>query len=373
MRQCGDAEFIDLLSNVRTADTQPCDIRLVESRVIKPQSSNYPQNALHIFAENTSAKRHNLEMLYSIEGNILTIPPKDQFPKSIPRQKIIEVLNRNQSETRGLAGVLDIKLNARVILTVNIDLPDRLVDGQLGTVYKCIRTDSERNVSKIYIKIDDSKAGLKSMNSYAFVKQQLWVPIEKTEFDIKIKSSKTSSPVIKRTQYPLMLAWTCTVLKVQGLSLTQIVGSFQLLKQRQFNYGQICVALSRVTTLEGLYILGPFLDDSIRGNPLALVKYSGMRTESILSVEVVEDTHQESLIVILLNVRSLHKHVTDLALDERLKKSEIICLTETQLIPNSDIPEIATLQGFEVAYNNNQDRFESTAECTKVDTHNFSY
>ena len=103
MRQCGDAEFIDLLSNVRTADTQPCDIRLVESRAIKPQSSNYPQNALHIFAENTSAKRHNLEMLYSIEGNILTIPPKDQFPKSIPRQKIIEVLNRNQSETRGLA------------------------------------------------------------------------------------------------------------------------------------------------------------------------------------------------------------------------------------------------------------------------------
>ena len=204
MRQCGDAEFIDLLSNVRTADTQPCDIRLVESRVIKPQSSNYPQNALHIFAENTSAKRHNLEMLYSIEGNILTIPPKDQFPKSIPRQKIIEVLNRNQSETSGLAGVLDIKLNARVMLTVNIDLQDRLVNGQLGTV-KCIRTDSGRNVSKIYITFDDSKAGLKKMKSDAFGKQDLWVPIDKTEVDIKIKSSKTSSPVIKRTQYPLML------------------------------------------------------------------------------------------------------------------------------------------------------------------------
>ena len=59
----------------------------------------------------------------------------------------------------------------------------------------------------------------------------------------------------------------------------------------------------------------------------------------------------------LVNVRSHNKCVTDLALDERLTKSDIICLTETQLIPNSDIPEIATLQGFEVAYNNNQDRF----------------
>ena len=218
------------MNNVRTGDTQPYDIRLLESRVIKPQSSNYPQNALHIFAENAIAKRHNLEMSYSIEGNIFTIPAKDQFPKSIPRQKIIEVLNHNQSESGGYVEVLDIKLNARVMLTVNIDLQDRLVNGQLETV-KCIHTDSERNVSKIYIKFDYSKAGLKRMNSDTLGKQHLWVPIGKTEVDIKIKSSKTSSPVIKRTQYPLMLAWACTVHKVQGLSLTQIAVSFELLQQ----------------------------------------------------------------------------------------------------------------------------------------------
>ena len=93
--------------------------------------------------------------------------------------------------------MLDIELNAKVTLTVNIDLQERLVNGQLGTV-KCIQTDSQRNVSKIYIKFDDSKAGLKRMNSDAFGKQYLWVPIEKTEVDIKIKSSKTSSPVVKR-------------------------------------------------------------------------------------------------------------------------------------------------------------------------------
>ena len=59
--------------------------------------------------------------------------------------------------------------------------------------------------------------------------------------------------------------------KVEGLSLTQIVVSFQLLKQRQFTYGQMYVALSRVTTLESLYILGLFTEDSIIANPLALV------------------------------------------------------------------------------------------------------
>ena len=62
--------------------------------------------------------------------------------------------------------------------------------------------------------------------------------------------------------------------KVQGLSLAKIVVIFQLLKQRQFNYGQIYVALSRVTTLEGFYVLGPFTEDSIRANPFVLVEYS---------------------------------------------------------------------------------------------------
>ena len=76
-------------------------------------------------------------MLQSFEGNIFTIPAKDQFPKNIPRQKIIEVLNQNQSETGVLAGALDVKLDVRVMLSVmtaNFNLHDTLVNGQLGTV-----------------------------------------------------------------------------------------------------------------------------------------------------------------------------------------------------------------------------------------------
>ena len=42
------------------------------------------------------------------------------------------------------------------------------------------------------------------------------VPIERIEARIKIKPNKPSSPEIKRTQFPLMLAWACTVHKVQG-------------------------------------------------------------------------------------------------------------------------------------------------------------
>ena len=68
-------------------------------------------------------------MLQSIvEVNVLIIPAKNQFPRNITRQKIIKVLNQNQSETGGLTGVLDIKFNARVMLIVNIDLQGRLIN-----------------------------------------------------------------------------------------------------------------------------------------------------------------------------------------------------------------------------------------------------
>ena len=71
---------------------------------------------------------HQLIIQYIITKTI------DNLPKNASIQKINQVLNRNQSETGGLAGILKIKINARVTLTVNIDLQDRLVNGQLETV-----------------------------------------------------------------------------------------------------------------------------------------------------------------------------------------------------------------------------------------------
>ena len=94
------------------------------------------------------------------------------------------------------------------MLTVNIDLQYRLVNGQLGTIIDI--TGNSQGISKIYLKFDDTRAGVKAFNADIFGKQNSWGPIEKTEVDIKIKLSKNPPPVIKRTQYPLMLAWGCT-------------------------------------------------------------------------------------------------------------------------------------------------------------------
>ena len=54
--------------------------------------------------------------------------------KTAPKDIINKALLRNQSQTGGLAQILQVKLNARVMLTANVDIEDRLINGQIGTV-----------------------------------------------------------------------------------------------------------------------------------------------------------------------------------------------------------------------------------------------
>ena len=71
----------------------------------------------------------------------------DKIPEVTP-SALIESLNaKSQSSTGGLAQCLHLKKAARVMLTVNIDVSDRLANGELGTVDNLVFT--EYGVSKI--------------------------------------------------------------------------------------------------------------------------------------------------------------------------------------------------------------------------------
>ena len=57
-----------------------------------------------------------------------------------------------------LANVLKVKLNAQIILSVNFDLQDQLINGEIGKM-KHISEGRINNITKIYVKFDDAKAG----------------------------------------------------------------------------------------------------------------------------------------------------------------------------------------------------------------------
>ena len=100
------------------------------------------------------------------------------LPKNIVSQRIKEALDWDQTEIGGLTSVIKIKVNSRVMLTVNLDLSDRLVNGQLGTV-KHISKNLNAEVTKVQIKFDDAGAGQNEINKDTFAKQHSWVPVEK--------------------------------------------------------------------------------------------------------------------------------------------------------------------------------------------------
>ena len=114
----------------------------------------------------------------------------------------------------------------------------------MGTVKHIEIRNAE--VQTTYLELDDKCAvQLRMSRSAIIAKNNKWAPTKREETSIYLNKYKTTSPAIKRTQFPVVLSWACTVHKVQGLSLTSAVVSFDLEKQRSFNEGQMFVALSR--------------------------------------------------------------------------------------------------------------------------------
>ena len=72
------------------------------------------------------------------------------------------------------------------------------------------------------------------------------MPIERYETEIKINMKSASSPHIRRMQFPLTLAWACTIHKIQGLTINVDVVGLELNKQKAFNQGQMYTALSKI-------------------------------------------------------------------------------------------------------------------------------
>lgn len=356
MRQREDQRLIDLLNNIRTGNLEPRHEELLKSKFISPEDLNYPKDAIHIFAENQPASEHNRNMLNSIKLVEINIEAVDKIPENIPAAHIRNIYNRSQMETGGLAQNLIIKLQAKVMLTSNIDISDKLINGQIGTIHH-IKTNSCGKVIKIYLKIEDIFAGLKAMRTDTYAVQENVVPIDKVEKEIKFNKYSSSSPSLKRLQFPLMLSWACTVHKVQGKSFDKIVISFNLKKQRTFHTGQMYVALSRVRSLEGLYLTGTFKRSAIKADTRATEQYNYMREHSKLKSIDTDKLSDNSIIITLLNTRSYNKHKDDIKSDHILMESDVMCLTETQIPLNSHCD--TNLDSFALIPNNDVDRFSS--------------
>ena len=294
MRQ-DDEIFVTMLNKIRVGEID----QNVEDKLcfIDKNDPCYPGSILHIFAENAPIKRHNDNQLKHIPEQLIIIPAKDEVPKNSKTSDIREAQNRKQSETGGLASLLELKANVRVMLTTNINIEDRLINGQMGTV-KHIEI-KENEVKTIYLELDEKCAGpIKISGSDVIAKNNKWVPVKREGTSIYLSKYKSTS------QFPLVLSWACTAHKVQGLSLTSAVVSFDLEKQKSFNECQMYIALSRVTSIYNLFLIGKYNRNVFKVNEIAVAECNRLRENRFGTINT-NYVDCNSLTVSLLNTQSL--------------------------------------------------------------------
>ena len=129
MRQ-SDKKFIDLLNKIRVANVQ----KQIRGRFIEESAINYPENDSHMFAENFPTVKYNRKMLGKLPGKIYIVNAIDQIPADCkyPETLISLTQNKKQSETGDVPKCLELKVGAKVMVTVNIDIQDMLINGLDG-------------------------------------------------------------------------------------------------------------------------------------------------------------------------------------------------------------------------------------------------
>ena len=136
--------------------------------------------------------------------------------------------NIGLSETANLPAKLKLRVVARVMLTDNISVSDRLINSSIKTVKQLDRR-SKLLCSTIFVKFDDRKAGnsLKDWRLRGELKE--CVPITARAKRFHLKKGK-STPIAERKQFLLIIGHAITARKSQGNTLVYVQGDFSMLQ-----------------------------------------------------------------------------------------------------------------------------------------------
>jgi len=211
-----DDEFRRLLNAVRYGRVDIDQATRLNEMGARPVPADRP---ITLAARNATVDRINAERLAALPGKGLTARAEvnGDFGRAFPADE-----------------TLTLKPGASVMFLRN-DPDQRWVNGTIGVVSKITDT--------VYVEVDGVRHE---------VQPTTW---EKHKYSYDpIEKRLEREPVGEFTQFPLRLAWAVTIHKSQGQTFDAAVVD---LGAGAFSPGQTYVALSRLTTLEGLYLTRP--------------------------------------------------------------------------------------------------------------------
>lgn len=219
-----DTKFINILNAIRNNTMDATHLQVLNSRLqpeFKPHADEF---WVHITGTNDAVKKINdaklaflahpaKEYAASVSGNVT----KESFPAD--------------SE-------LKLKVGAQVML-VNNDPDGQWVNGSIGQITK-IKSDQGGKYDTVVVRLASGEE--------VSVYPHSW-DVFKYEVD-ESTHALTTNKLGSFTQYPLRLAWALTVHKSQGKTFERVIVDLGT----TFTPGQMYVALSRGTSLEGLVL-----------------------------------------------------------------------------------------------------------------------
>ncbi|AXI23994.1 ATP-dependent exoDNAse(exonuclease V) alpha subunit - helicase superfamily I member [Cardinium endosymbiont of Sogatella furcifera] len=219
-----DTKFIELLNNIRNNSITDREIAIINERYDAGFEPSLDDFYIYLTTTNANAQAINAQKLKGIKQKEFTFTgilegafAKEQLPTLV---------------------ALKLKVGAQVMM-LNNEPNGKFINGTIG---KIIDIDTDHATPKLVILLETGKKV--SITPYTWESYKFYLE------GSALKSTITGT----FTQYPVMLAWAITIHKSQGKTFEKVILD---IGNGTFAHGQIYVALSRCTSLEGLVLKKP--------------------------------------------------------------------------------------------------------------------